>query len=319
MAATWVNCPTSHRQRPLSFMSMSISAQLRIFASGISALCLSLAACSQSVASHCSPLAQSIPQRSAQARGATEFVAAVSAMSEPERDLAIRGELLAGNMPGFLRKLQPVSLSTQLPGGDVVRLTICVLTDYLSLGADDDFLLVPMSLNTALTVAARFGFTLPTRRMVDLIYGQSKVQMAPQPLPASDQMRSTHYYQMHDALVKQQRALTGVAVNVLTAGDKKDLVLSARLWSRPGRVAIYGWHRGVGAPIQPLSTVHGTHYADYSHGVRLVSNIVFVNGQAQSIFDVLADSRLATLLSDEGPLLHAAELFDVVPKPAVDL
>lgn len=240
-------------------------------------------------------------------------------MSEHERDLAIRGELLAGNLPRFLRKLQPVSLSTRLPGGNVVRLTLCVLADYLSLGADDDFLLVPMDLSTALTVAARFGFTLPTRRMVDLIYGQSSARMAPQPLPASDQMRSTHYYQMHDALVKQQRALTGVAANALTAGHKKDLVLSTQLWRQPGRVAIYGWHRGVGAPIQPLSTVHGAHYADYSHGVRLVSNIVFVNGEPQSIFDVLADSRLATLLSDEGPLLHAAELFDAVAKPAVSL
>lgn len=240
-------------------------------------------------------------------------------MSEQQRDLAIRGELLAGNLPAFLRKLQPVSLSTRLPGGDLVRLTLCVLADYLSIGADDDFLLVPMDLSTALAVAARFGFTLPTRHMVDLIYAQSSARMAPQPLPASDQMRSTHYYQKHDALVKRQRALTGAAADALMAGDKKDLVLSARLWRQPGRVAIYGWHRGVGAPIQPLSTVHGARYADYSHGVRLVSNMVLVNGQRRSIFDVLADTRLAALLSDEGPLLHAAELFDVEHRPAVSL
>jgi hypothetical protein len=93
-------------------------------------------------------------------------------------------------------------------------------------------------------------------------------------------------------------------------------VLSARLWRQPGRVAIYGWHRGVGAPIQPLSTVHGARYADYSHGVRLVSNMVFVNGQRRSIFDVLADSRLAALLSDEGPLLQARELFEEPATPA---
>ena len=295
---------------------MFLSAPWRLFVLGITAFFLGSAASAQNSTSPCAAVAQSIPHRSAQARGATEFVASVAAMSEQQRDLAIRGELLAGNLPGFLRQLQPVSLSTRLPGGDLVRLTLCVLADYLSIGADDDFMLVPMGLGTALTVAARFGFTLPTRHMVDLIYGQAMVQMAPQPLPAGEQMRSTHYYQLHNALVKQQRALTGAAANALTAGDKKDLVLSARLWRQPGRVAIYGWHRGVGAPIQPLSTVHGARYADYSHGVRLVSNMVFVNGQRRSIFDVLADSRLAALLSDEGPLLQARELFEESATPA---
>lgn len=240
-------------------------------------------------------------------------------MNEQERDLAIRSELMSGNMPRFLRNVQPVSLITHLPGGDVVRLTLCVLADYLSIGSDDDFLLVPMGLTTALTVAARFGFMLPTRRIVNLIYRQSTVHMTPQPLPAGDQMRSTDYYRMHNALVKQQRAVVGVTPDVLTAGHKKDLVLSTRLWSQPGRVAIYGWHRGIDAPIQPLSTVHGAQYADYSHGVRLVSNVVFINDQARSIFDVLADPRLATLLSDEGPLPRAAELLGAASKPAFSM
>ena len=51
---------------------------------------------------------------------------------------------------------------------------------------------------------------------------------------------------------------------MLTAGPRKDLVLTSRLWLDPGKVAIYGWHRARGAPIQPLSTVHGAGYADYS-------------------------------------------------------
>lgn len=234
-------------------------------------------------------------------------------MSEHERDSAIRDELMAGNLPRFLRHLQPVSWSTQLPGGDSVHLTLCVLADYLSVGSDQDFLLVPMGLTSALAVAARFGFTLPTRRMVDLIYRQSTVHMAPQPLPAGEQMRSTDYLRRHDALVKQQRATFDAGPDALTAGDKKDLVLSARLWSQPGRVAIYGWHKGVGAPIQPLSTVHGAQYADYSHGVRLVSDVVFVNAQPRSIFAVLADPQLASLLSDEGPLPRAADLLGATP------
>jgi hypothetical protein len=85
--------------------------------------------------------------------------------------------------------------------------------------------------------------------------------------------------------------------------------MSSRLWSAPGRVAIYGWHRGPDAPIQPLSTVHGARYADYSHGVRLVGGVVYVDGAPRAIADVLADRRLAPLLSDEGPLPGVAELM----------
>jgi hypothetical protein len=42
-------------------------------------------------------------------------------------------------------------------------------------------------------------------------------------------------------------------------------VLKQRLWLQAGRVAIYGWQRAGGTPIQPLSNVDGAGYADYSH------------------------------------------------------
>jgi hypothetical protein len=228
-------------------------------------------------------------------------------MSESERDQAIRSELLAGNLPEFLRNVKPVALNGRLPDGESARLTLCVMADYLSIGSSDDFVLIPMGLNTALTVAAQMGFTLPTRRMVDLIYRHSPVHMTPQPLPAGVAMRSTDYYRRHNALVGEQRAMMGAALDELTAGHKKDLVLSPLLWTQPGRVAIYGWHRTADSPIQPLSTVHGAGYADYSHGIRLISTTVFVNGAPRSIFEVLADPQLAPLLSDEGTLPELAE------------
>jgi hypothetical protein len=181
-----------------------------------------------------------------------------------------------------------------------------VLSDYLSLGSDRDFLLVPMSLDSALAVASRFGFMLPTQRMVDLIYREAQVRLLPQPLPASDRMRSVAYLQQHDALVEQQRGERGAAPGARTAGPNKDLGLSARRWQEPGRLAIYGWQRADGTPIQPLSTVHGARYADYSHGVRLVSQTVFVNGAPARLLDALADAQLGPLLSDEGALPQAA-------------
>lgn len=272
-------------------------------------LCLSMCAgtaSAQRADAGCDGAGPAIPRRPALARGAAAFIDAVAGFSDHERDRAIRSELLAGNVPGFLRRLLPTVLRARGADGRPVQLTLCVLPDYLGVGADDDYLLVPMGLQTALAVASKFGFTLPTRRIVDLIYRQAAVRLQPQPLPAGDQMRSAAYLQRHDALVEAQRAGRGATPGELTAGHKKDVVLSSRLWSQPGRLAIYGWHRGEGAPIQSLSTVHGAQYADYSHGVRLVSQTVFVNGAPASIFDVLADPTLAPLLSDEGPLPQAA-------------
>ncbi|MEY3253380.1 MAG: hypothetical protein RL227_2353 [Pseudomonadota bacterium] len=255
----------------------------------------------------CADATAAMPPRAAQARGAQAFIAALAKKDDLERDAAILHELMAGNLPGFLRRAVPATLRAQRADGRGVELTLCVLSDYLGLGSEGDFMAVPLSLGSALAVAAKFGFLLPTPRMVDLIYSQAGVQLQPQPLPAGRHMRGTAYLQRHAALVARQRAATGAPAAALTAGHKKDLVLSRRLWLQPGRVAIYGWQRANGAPIQPLSTVHGAAYADYSHGVRLVSQTMFIDGRPARLLDVLADAQLGPLLSDEGALPQAAD------------
>ena len=78
--------------------------------------------------------------------------------------------------------------------------------------------------------------------------------------------------------------------------------MTSLLDRNPGRIAIYGWHRLTGAPIQPLSTVHGACYADYSHGIRLVSEMALVDGQPVSIYDLMKDPQLSGIVSDEGPI-----------------
>ena len=273
-------------------------------------VCLPAIACAGAMPVACSDgILQKIPPRALTALTGDEFARRVEALSGSDREEQIETELLAGNMPQFLRRVAPVTMRGELPDGQNVQVTVCVLSDYLAVGSDRDFLFVPMRLATALTVASHYGFTLPTSKMVDAIYEQAQVHLAPQPLPASDQMRSTDYYWHHNELIAEQRTELGVAPGVLTAGHKKDLVITNRLWRFPDRVAIYGWHRGINSPIQPLSTVHGWRYADYSHGVRLVSTIICVNGKSMSIFDALADPGLSRVLSGEGPLPHVTDLI----------
>jgi hypothetical protein len=218
-------------------------------------------------------------------------------------------ELRGGNLPDFLRDFKPVRLSATTGAGETVAATIFVMPDYLAIGSDADFLYIPMGLGTAIAIAAGFGCILPTPKMVDAIYEQAACRLQPQPLPPGPQMRSTAYYCRHSEMIRRQSLALGLPLGSVVSGHKKDLVLTNRLCPSDGRVAIYGWHRGPGSPIQPLSTVHGAPYADYSHGVRLVSTIALIDGKCGSIFDVLEDPRLSPVLSDEGPILNGRQLM----------
>jgi hypothetical protein len=257
-----------------------------------------------------------MPDRPAGALGGHAFAQSIRGLTDDEREMRIREQLLTGNIPQFLRRLVPIELHAPAGHGLPIDIVICAAPDYLAIGSDEDFMLMPMRLATALSLASETGFTLPTPRIVDAIYAQAIVHVAPQPLPASSEMRSTDYSVRHDELVRAQRVAQDIALGDLTAGDKKDLVLTNRLWSHLDRVAIYGWHMLDGKPIQSLSTLHGWRYADYSHGARLISTRVFVHGKPRSIFDAMQDSRFAEALSGEGPLTNATVLIQTLKAQA---
>ncbi|TCO72328.1 hypothetical protein EV655_10414 [Rhodovulum euryhalinum] len=244
-------------------------------------------------------LAGGIPDRRRGAATGSALAARMQGMGGADRDALIQRELMAGNLPGFLRDLTPVTIRGRLPNGRRAEVTICVTPDYLALGSDRDYLRVPMGLPAAARIADRFGFLLPTTPMVDAIYAQAGLRLTPQPMTPGAEMTSTRYFLQHNRTVEGQ---TRGRAGLLTAGQKKDLVLTNRLWRTPGRVAIYGWHKPDGQPIQPLSTVHVARYADYSHGVRLVSQTAFANGRAVALAALLENPAYAAMLTGEGPI-----------------
>ena len=68
---------------------------------------------------------------------------------------------------------------------------------------------------------------------------------------------------------------------------------------KPDRVAIYGWHKLDGIPIQPLYTGHIYWWVDYSQGIRLVYRKIKVEKKWMDYTDVLNDPVLRKLLCDE--------------------
>lgn len=241
-----------------------------------------------------------LPPRPADAPGGRQFLEHTARLSRSDREQAILAQVLSGNVPDFERQLKEIHVETRTSDGRTVTGTLRVMPDYLAIGSDEDHVRIPMSPLTAQAIADKLGCSLPTRKIVDLVYKQAEVRLAPKPLPPTAQMTSNDYYGRHEAIIEGQ--LAGRPLGALVAGDKKDVVVSNMLRWHPGRVAIYGWHQAEGKPIQGLSTVHAAGYADYSHGIRLVAGTMTVDGQEMSLADVLKDPVLAPLVSDEGAI-----------------
>ncbi|MCK6552817.1 hypothetical protein L6R52_43740, partial [Myxococcota bacterium] len=241
-----------------------------------------------------------LPPRDPGAMTGSQFIEATRGLSRAEREQLILRELERGNVPDFARQMR--ELDVESVDRDGVRHTgkVRVMPDYLAIGSNDDFVRIPMDAITAQRIADRTGTSLPTQRIVDEVWRQADVRLAPQPLPAGREMMSSGYYARHNAMVEAQRAQRGGELGQLTAGHQKDLIIGNRLAEHPDRVFIYGWHQPDGRPIQPPSTVHEATYADYSHGVRLVGGTMLVDGREMAIADVLRDPRLAGLVSHEG-------------------
>ena len=249
----------------------------------------------------------SIPARQPGALSGTEFGNLTKGMAGRERQRLAVNELLAGNVPEYLRSLRPVHLTARsMDGASVLTATVWVMPDYLAIGSDRDFLRIPLTRPSIALVSKAFDLTLPTKKIVDAVFEQADYRYSPQPLPPGPKMRSSAYYLRHQELIEGQHESGDP--NSLVVGCKKDIVLTGRLRQRSDRIAIYGWHRRSGDPIQPLSLIHGARYADYSHGVRLMSPNVEIGGSVRSIYEVLADPLLAPILSDEGPIPQARQL-----------
>lgn len=234
-----------------------------------------------------------IPPRPANAVGGTAFMETIADLPPKAREAAIVQEITRGNMPDFLRKFVQVRVRGEGPDCAVE-----VMPDYLAVGSDSDFVRLPMTPQSAASIAAAFGCILPTRKIVDDIYKQADLKLEPRPL--TEQREATRTFVQHNDIIESQRGTR--PLGALVAGHKKDVVISNRLKEKPHRVAIYGWHKPDGKPIQPLYVGHVDWYVDYSHGIRLMKREMTIDGKKLDVGDALKDPELCKSISDEGPI-----------------
>lgn len=257
-----------------------------------------------------------LPPRPADAPNGRAFAESVMALERPAREERIVAEVLRGNVPEFLRRLVPVRWSMSI-GGRLRTATVFVTPDYLAVGSDVDYLLVPLTPAAAHRIAEATHCLLPTSQIVDFVHISAPLKLVPQPIQPGKEMVTMPVFAQHNELVWEQRkaALTAHPLGTLVAGNKKDVVLTPQLAAKPGKVAIYGWHRTNGVAIQPLYLGHADSWVDYSHGIRLVHRMAKFGNAEKPIAEILADPKLCGLLSDEGPLPRAG---DLQPPPAAN-
>ncbi len=236
-----------------------------------------------------------LPPRPGDARSGRELAAQVRALDVTAREAAVVAEVRRGNVPEFWRRFVAVRIAGA---------ALLVSPDYLAVGADDDYFLVPLTAGSAQVLADDLGCVLPTRKMVDAIHRAAPLKLTPAPISPSAAMTTVPVFEQHHAMVLAPRvaALAAFPPGTLVAGHKKDVVITPQLAARPDRVAIYGWHQPDGTPIQPLHLGHAASWVDYSHGVRLVRREMTVDDVATTVDAVLADPGRCALLSDEGAI-----------------
>lgn len=252
-----------------------------------------------------------LPPRATNAPDGDTFVHEITDLDLSQREQAVSDAIFAGNIPEFLRKFCPVTITNVTDGVTNVGV-LFVAPDYVAIGSENNYFIAPLSPGIAQRIADRLNCLLPTRKMVNAIYTAADVKLPPSPIPPSAAMTTVPIFSQHNAMVRAQRmALTNVfPLGALVAGHKKDVVISAHLAEVTNKVAIYGWHQTNGLPIQPLYLGHISSWVDYSQCIRLVSQSMLVNGEKKSVAEVLADPKLCGLISDEGVITNARYSFD---------
>ena len=236
-----------------------------------------------------------LPERTSFLTG-SGFYKQATAMNWAARDSFVLREALAGNVPPFMKKFAPVHvLLIDSLTGKTTKATFYVAPDYLSIGTGSDWARVNITPLAAQKIADSFQCFLPTTKMTDDIYKAATVKLEPVPMYAFRDSTST-MWQHHLIIEGQRKGRKG-----LIAGILKDVVISGKILrsKNTDRVAIYGWHKLDGKPIQPLYTGHVYWWVDYSQGIRLVYRRIRVNGRWMDYTDILKKPVLQKLIFDE--------------------
>lgn len=249
-----------------------------------------------------------LPQRSADAIPYDKWVRQCDTTEFWTREQQIVKQVLSGNVPDSLRYLHEITFTTPVVDSvPILRkphvVSLWVACDYVSIGDNERFLRMPMGPLAAQEIADSLGCVLPTPLMVDRIHEASQGIIEFFPFrPVSDRNCKPMVFEDSNNAIGALMRARGYQFGQFISGLKKDIVITGKLMNNPRyekNVAIYGWHRKDGTPVQPVYVKHVNYYVDYSHGVRLVGKQCTVDGKVMDIPTILQSPEWHRLLSNE--------------------
>lgn len=260
------------------------------------------------------PKGINIPPRLPGSKSGSEFMNFVLNMTFAQREVEILKELNKGNVPQFFRYTKRINTTFSDAQGRSYSVGYDVLPDYIAIGSDSDYCRIPMGPITAQKIADLYGATLPTPKLVDNIYQNCELKLAPVTyVPVGNQNELVPKFVEHNNAIETQRINAGAPMGTLIGGTKKDVVISNKITdpARPNNVCIYGWHQLNGQPIQPLTNIHINTYVDYSHGIRYINNQVTLDTSLVDIRAILMDPVKYAIFSNEsGPMSQPTYIAD---------
>ena len=131
------------------------------------AIALAFSASSAFAATH------TIPQKTSSMTGSA-FIKSLGGKTGPAREAAALAQLLAGNIPSFLRKFVPISVTA---GTSTVR--FWVSPDVLAIGDDNNFVRIPLTPQTAQAVHDCYGTSFVTAAVTDWIHTAARARIDP--------------------------------------------------------------------------------------------------------------------------------------------
>jgi hypothetical protein len=235
---------------------------------------------------------------------ATKFLSDTRTFNHIDRDIAAVDAVLAGNVPTHMREFVDVLQTFKANDGSVHALTLHVLPDVLCIGTDDDYVRISLNPLQAQRLCDAWNCSLITPHISNVIWHAAVTKLQPIPWgpPYDASMMSSDRIVVHSRKIDKQLESINGNVTTLIAGHKKDVVLTNKLVQSPTQVAIFGWHQSDGKPIQPLYLGHENTYADYSHGIRLLSLTCELDDESVDLRSILQDANFCRAVSDEGPL-----------------
>jgi hypothetical protein len=244
-----------------------------------------------------------------------------------QREGMLWAEIEKGNHPTFTGKLVPVELGDSK--GRKARVYVSV--DCFAVGTEDDWLRVKVSGYVAQRIADRLGCALPTNKVVFEAYRQAQIKLVAhlfdcQTVGGGRWQRSTFACRLHEEVLQGRLPCKrgsgvpeaagrldmklgahegpcalppGPHPGVLVAGHLKEVTVNGEDLSR--KLAFAGFFPANGRPLQKgYGAPHGPGFADYSHGVRLVSRRAELDGKGVDYEELVSDPHYGELMFAQG-------------------